>query len=43
MCGSIIKVDPETGRALTIERLEVRGENADQAYDADDKPSGNAD
>jgi len=43
MCGAIIEVDPETGRALTIERLEVRGENADQAYDADDKPSGNAD
>jgi 2',3'-cyclic-nucleotide 2'-phosphodiesterase len=44
MCGIIAEVDDETGRALSIERLEVRGENADQAYDSDDKPSsGNAD
>jgi metallophosphoesterase (TIGR00282 family) len=36
MCGVIAEIDPETGRALSIERLEVKGENADQAYDADD-------
>jgi calcineurin-like phosphoesterase len=43
MCGALAEIDPETGRALSIERIEVAGENADQAYDADDKPSGNAD
>jgi metallophosphoesterase (TIGR00282 family) len=41
MCGLVAEVDPETGRAISVERLEVRGENADQAYDADDKPSSN--
>jgi metallophosphoesterase (TIGR00282 family) len=41
MCGLIAEVDPETGRAVSVERIEVKGENADQAYDADDKPSGN--
>ena len=30
-------VPAETGRALMCERIEVKGENADQAYDADDK------
>jgi 2',3'-cyclic-nucleotide 2'-phosphodiesterase len=43
MCGALAEIDPETGRALSIERIEVAGENADQAYDADDKPSGNSD
>ena len=38
MCGILTEVDPETGRALAVERIEVKGENADQAYDADDKP-----
>jgi 2',3'-cyclic-nucleotide 2'-phosphodiesterase len=37
MCGALAEIDPETGRALKIERIEVLGENADQAYDADDK------
>ncbi|HYO09179.1 MAG TPA: TIGR00282 family metallophosphoesterase [Tepidisphaeraceae bacterium] len=42
MCGLLSEVDPETGRATSVERIEVRGENADQAYDADDKaPAGN--
>jgi hypothetical protein len=36
MCGILTEVDPETGRALSIERIEVSGGNADQAYDADD-------
>jgi metallophosphoesterase (TIGR00282 family) len=39
MCGIVAEIDPETGRALAIERIEVHGENADQAYDADDKPN----
>src|SRR5437762_1777325 len=37
LCGIIAEVDPETGRALSIERLEATGGNAEQAYDADDK------
>ena len=37
MCGALAEVDEATGRAISIERIEVQGENADQAYDADDK------
>jgi len=37
MCGVLAEVDETTGRAISIERIEVQGENADQAYDADDK------
>jgi metallophosphoesterase (TIGR00282 family) len=37
LCGAIAEIDEESGRALSMERIEVRGENADQAYDADDK------
>jgi metallophosphoesterase (TIGR00282 family) len=37
MCGLLAEVDPDTGRALSCERIEVKGDNADQAYDADDK------
>jgi metallophosphoesterase (TIGR00282 family) len=36
MCGALAEIDPATGRALSIERIEVCGGNADQAYDADD-------
>jgi calcineurin-like phosphoesterase len=36
MCGALIEVDAETGRSVKIERIEVQGDNADQAYDADD-------
>jgi len=39
LCGAIAEVDEATGRALSIERVEVQGENSDQAYDADDKPA----
>jgi 2',3'-cyclic-nucleotide 2'-phosphodiesterase len=42
LCGALAEIDPETGRAISIERIEVRGDNADQAYDADDKSPGNA-
>lgn len=38
LCGAIAEIDPETGRALSIERVEVQGETSEQAYDADDKP-----
>jgi metallophosphoesterase (TIGR00282 family) len=37
MCGVLAEIDETTGRALSIERIEVQGDNADQAYDADDK------
>ncbi|MGE5609369.1 MAG: TIGR00282 family metallophosphoesterase [Bacillota bacterium] len=36
MCGALAEIDEKTGRALSIERIEVLGGNADQAYDADD-------
>jgi metallophosphoesterase (TIGR00282 family) len=36
MCGVLAEIDASTGRCLAIERIEVIGENADQAYDADD-------
>jgi hypothetical protein len=37
MCGALAEIDPQTGAAISMERIEVRGENSDQAYDADDK------
>jgi len=36
MCGVLVEIDPDTGKAVSIERIEVKGDNADQAYDADD-------
>ncbi|MCC7351275.1 MAG: TIGR00282 family metallophosphoesterase [Phycisphaerales bacterium] len=36
LCGALAEIDPETGRALSMERIEVQGENADHPYDADD-------
>lgn len=43
LCGALAEVDPETGRALSMARIEVEGEASDQAYDADDARGGNAD
>jgi 2',3'-cyclic-nucleotide 2'-phosphodiesterase len=40
LCGAIAEIDAETGRAVSIERVEVRGDNADSAYDADDAKEG---
>jgi metallophosphoesterase (TIGR00282 family) len=37
LCGALAEINSETGAAISMERIEVRGENADQAYDADDK------
>ncbi len=37
MCGVLAEIDPETGRGLAIERIELQGVNSEQAYDADDK------
>jgi 2',3'-cyclic-nucleotide 2'-phosphodiesterase len=43
LCGVLAEIDQDTGRANSIERIEVKGDNADQAYDADDKaPPSNA-
>ena len=42
MCGALAEIDPETGKALKMERIEVQGENADQAYDADDARTNSA-
>jgi metallophosphoesterase (TIGR00282 family) len=39
LCGALAEVDPETGRAISIERIEVKGEDSEQAYDADDRPT----
>jgi metallophosphoesterase (TIGR00282 family) len=36
LCGVLAEIDQDTGRTLSIERIEVQGENADHAYDADD-------
>jgi calcineurin-like phosphoesterase len=40
MCGALAEIDEATGRAISMERIEVKGENADAAYDADDSRSG---
>ena len=37
LCGAIADIDPDTGRALSIERVEVAGGKSDAAYDADDR------
>ena len=41
LCGFLAELDPTTGRALACERVEVKGDNADQAYDADDRVPNN--
>jgi 2',3'-cyclic-nucleotide 2'-phosphodiesterase len=37
LCGALAEIDEQTGRALSMERIDIPGGNADQAYDADDK------
>ena len=37
LSGVVAEIDEATGRAISIERVEVKGENSEQAYDADDK------
>lgn len=42
LCGVYAEIDAETGKTVQIERVEVAGANAEQAYDADDRaPQGN--
>jgi len=43
MCGAIAEIDPDTGRAISIERVEVAGDKTDTAYDADDRSTPNHD
>ena len=37
LCGVLADVDETTGKATSIERIEIAGGNTDQAYDEDDK------
>jgi hypothetical protein len=37
LCGALAEIDPQTGAAISMERIEVLGESSEQAYDADDK------
>ena len=37
LCGALAEIDTDTGRASSIERIEVQDENAEAAYDADDR------
>ncbi|HSI36100.1 MAG: TIGR00282 family metallophosphoesterase [Phycisphaerae bacterium] len=37
LSGVVAEIDEQTGKAVSIERVEVQGESTDQAYDADDK------
>ena len=37
LCGAIAEIDTDTGRAVSMERVEVQDENAEAAYDADDR------
>jgi metallophosphoesterase (TIGR00282 family) len=36
MCGALAEIDETTGKALSIERIEVQGPTSEQAYDGDD-------
>jgi hypothetical protein len=42
LCGALAEIDAETGRAISIERIEVQGEASEQAYDSDDARPGNS-
>lgn len=37
LCGAITEIDPATGRAQSIERIEIEGKSVDPAYDIDDR------
>jgi metallophosphoesterase (TIGR00282 family) len=36
LCGVLAEIDEKTGKTVAIERIEVKGDDADAAYDADD-------
>lgn len=37
LCGVLAEIDDATGKAVSVERIEIAGGNIDQAYDEDDK------
>jgi metallophosphoesterase (TIGR00282 family) len=37
LCGALVEVDTDTGKAISVERIEVAGGKSDAAYDADDR------
>lgn len=37
LCGAVVEVDETTGKAISISRVEVQGNNVHPAYDEDDK------
>jgi calcineurin-like phosphoesterase len=39
LCGALVEVDTDTGKAISIERIEIAGGKSDAAYDADDRGS----
>jgi len=41
LCGALAEIDTDTGRALSLQRIEAQGESTDQAYDADDARGNN--
>ena len=41
MCGALAEIDEQTGKAISMERIEIKGESTDQAYDADDRNPSN--
>ena len=40
LCGAIAEIDEATGKAIAIERIEVKGANVTPAYDEDDRAKG---
>jgi len=40
MCGALAQIDEQTGKAISMERIEIQGAATEQAYDTDDKPTG---
>ena len=41
LCGAIAEIDTQTGKSVSIERVEVQGAVTDKAYDEDDRPEKN--
>ncbi len=39
LCGALVEIDPETGRAISIERIEAAGDSTGPAFDEDDARS----
>lgn len=39
LCGALAEIDPDTGKALSIQRIEVAGDSSGPGFDADDARS----